>query len=155
MPERQRGDQARQPRLNGAREARPCAGALLGRALSLRCPVCGGGRLLRHWFALEVRCAACAFSYERDEREDYWLGAYLLNFIVTEVLFAGLVLVVVMATWPDPAWSLLLWLGATQMMLTPIVFYPFSKALWLAGDLLFRPPVAADFELHDAERGEN
>jgi len=31
------------------------------------------------------------------------------------------------------------------MIVTPIVFYPFSKALWLAGDLIFRPPKAADF----------
>ena len=155
MPERQRGDQARQPRLSGARETRPRAGALLGRALSLRCPVCGGGKLLRHWFALAPRCAACAFSFERDEREDYWLGAYLLNFIATEVLFAGLVLLVLVATWPDPAWSLLIWLGAAQMIVTPIVLYPFSKALWLGGDLLFRPPVAADFEPHDGEGEAN
>ena len=32
------------------------------------------------------------------------------------------------------------------MIGTPIVFYPFAKALWLAGDLVFRPPTAADFE---------
>ena len=122
------------------------AGRLIGRALRLRCPVCGRGRLLRTWFALAPRCAACGFSFERGEHEDYWLGAYLLNFIVTEVVFAAIVLVVLLATWPEPAWSLLIWLGVVQMTLTPIVFYPFAKALWLAGDLLFRPPTAEDFE---------
>jgi len=133
---------------------RPGPGTLLGRALRLRCPVCGRGPLLRSWFALETRCAACAFSFERDEREDYWLGAYLLNFIVTEMVFALLVLGVLLATWPEPAWSLLMWLGAVQMIVTPIVFYPFSKALWLAADLLFRPSNAADFEAHgDDDRG--
>jgi len=97
------------------------------------------------WFTLTARCRACGFSFERDEREDYWLGALLLNFIVTEVIIAALLLVVLVATWPDPPWTPLIWVGAIQMIVAPIVFYPFSKALWLAGDLLFRPPTAADF----------
>jgi len=124
---------------------------LAARALRLRCPHCGRGPLLRSWFTLLPRCAACGLSFERDEREDYWLGAYLLNFMVTEVVFAGLVLAVLLATWPEPAWSLLTWLGAAQMIVTPIVFYPFSKALWLAADLVFRPANAADFEAHGDE----
>ena len=102
--------------------------------------------MFRGWFALEPRCAACGLSFERDEREDYWLGAYLINFIVTEVVFAALVLAVLLATWPEPDWSLLTWLGVLQMVLTPIVFYPFSRALWLAGDLVVRPPGPGDFE---------
>jgi hypothetical protein len=40
------------------------------------------------------------------------------------------------------------------MIVTPIVFYPFSKALWLADDLSFRPPTAADFATHAEEREE-
>jgi hypothetical protein len=32
------------------------------------------------------------------------------------------------------------------MVVTPILFYPFSKALWLATDLVFRPPTALDYE---------
>jgi uncharacterized protein (DUF983 family) len=125
---------------------RPGALALLARAARLRCPLCGRGPLVRGWFTLETRCTACGLSFERDEIEDYWLGAYMLNFIVTEVVFAALVLVVLVATWPEPAWGLLLVLGAGQMILTPIVFYPFSKALWLAGDLVFRPAATADFQ---------
>ena len=132
----------------------PGAVRLFARALRLRCPHCGRGALLRTWFTLEPRCAACALSFERDEREDYWLGAYLLNFIATGVLFALLVLIVLLATWPDPAWSLLTWLGVAQMIVTPIVFYPFSKALWLAGDLVVRPPAAGDFEAHGDDREE-
>ncbi len=121
--------------------------AMLARATVLRCPHCGRGAMFRTWFALHPRCAGCGLSFERDEREDYWLGAYLLNFMVTEVVFAAFVLVVVVATWPEPAWSLLLWGGAVQMVLTPIVFYPFAKALWLATDLSFRPANEADFEV--------
>src|SRR5262245_22210908 len=110
---RQRRDQARQPGVT-ARVAHAGAARSIGRALRLRCPVCGRGRLQRTWFALAERCAACGFSFERGEREDYWLGAYLLNFIVTEVVFAAIVLVVLLATWPEPAWSMLIWLGVVQ-----------------------------------------
>ena len=46
-------------------------------------------------------------------------------------------------------WPLLTWLGAAQMIVTPIVFYPFSKVLWLAGDLVFRPAGPSDFEIRD------
>jgi len=74
--------------------------------------------MFRTWFALHRRCAACGLSFERDEREDYWLGAFLLNFIVTETLFALLIVGVLVATWPDPAWALLGWGGAAQMVLT-------------------------------------
>jgi uncharacterized protein (DUF983 family) len=131
----------------------PTALRRFARALRRRCPECGRGRMFLGWFTLASRCPACGLSFERDEREDYWLGAYLLNFMATEVLFAVLVLVVLVATWPEPAWSLLTWLGAAQMIVTPIVFYPFSKALWLAGDLVFRPPNAGDFA-PDAPAGD-
>jgi uncharacterized protein (DUF983 family) len=151
VQERQPGDQAGQPGLTSPAAARPGAGTLLGRAARLRCPACGRAGLMHTWFTLQPRCRACGLSFERDEREDYWLGAFLLNFIVTETLFAGIVLVVLVATWPEPAWSLLIWVGVVQMIVTPIVFYPFSKALWLATDLVFRPPTAADFASHDDE----
>ena len=36
-------------------------------------------------------------------------------------------------------WTLILYVGALLMIVTPIVFYPFAKALWLAIDLVFRP----------------
>jgi uncharacterized protein (DUF983 family) len=125
---------------------------LLARAARGRCPHCGQGAMFRTWFALRPCCAACRLSFERDEREDYWLGAFLLNFIVTTVGFATFVLVVVAATWPSVWWSLLTWGGVAQIIVTPIVFYPCSKALWLALDLIFRPPAPEDFAAPDEER---
>jgi uncharacterized protein (DUF983 family) len=113
--------------------------AMLSRAARLRCPHCGVGRVMRSWLTIAERCEECGLRFERDEENEYWLGAYLLNFIVTEVLFAALLLVTVVVAWPNPPWRLLLWGGAVQMIVTPILFYPFSKALWLAADLAFRP----------------
>ena len=87
----------------------------------------------------------CGLRFERDEQEDYWLGAYTLNFIVTELVFALMLAVVLFATWPDPPWTAVIWIGVVQMCLTPILFYPFAKALWLAIDLVFRPVRREDF----------
>ena len=93
------------------------------------------------------RCAACGLRFERghDEEHDYWLGAYTLNFLVTETVFGVGVLLALLATWPDPPWTLLLVGGGVLMVLVPIVFYPVSKVLWLALDLVFRPAQPDDF----------
>jgi uncharacterized protein (DUF983 family) len=117
----------------------------LTRALRLRCPRCGVGGVMRSWFAIREACPACGLRFERGEDEDYWLGAYLLNFIATEVLFAVILAAVLVATWPEPRWTMLLWIGVVQMSLTPVLFYPFAKALWLAIDLVFRPVRPEDF----------
>jgi len=115
------------------------------RALRLRCPQCGVGRMMRSWFTLREACAACGLRFERDEEGEYWLGAYTLNFIVTELVFALLLAVTLVTTWPNPPWTAIIWMGVIQMCATPIVFYPFAKALWLAIDLIFRPVGSDDF----------
>jgi len=129
--------------VNQRQPARPRL--MLGRAVRLRCPACGAGAMFRSWFTLHPRCSACGLAFERDEAEEYWLGAFLLNFIVTEVVFALLLGVVLVATWPSPPWRLIMIGGAAQMIVTPIVFYPFAKALWLAVDLVFRPAKESDY----------
>src|SRR5262249_33615589 len=131
---------------------RPTAGRLLGRALRRRCPLCGRGRMFDRWFSLRARCGDCGFAFERDEESDYGPGAFLLTFMVTEVVSAVLLVAVLVATGPTPPWTPLIWIGAVQMVVVPIFFYPYSKALWLAGDLIFRPPTAADFATRSVVR---
>jgi uncharacterized protein (DUF983 family) len=119
----------------------------IARALRRRCPNCGVDPVMRSWFTISPCCSACGLRFERgrDEEHDYWLGAYMLNFIVTEVVFAVGLLIALLATWPDPPWHLLLYGGGALMVLTPIIFYPFSKSIWLAIDLVFRPAQPEDF----------
>src|SRR2546430_17641415 len=107
----------------------PAGSRMLARGARRRCPLCGRGPMFRTWFTLQEHCSACGLSFERDEREDYWLGAFLLNFIVVTVGFAAFVVVVVVATWPDVWWPLLTWGGVALIIVTPILFYPYSKAL--------------------------
>jgi len=109
----------------------------VARALRLRCPSCGEGTLFASWFSMRQRCPACGLRLERDE--GYFLGAMTFNLIAAELLFAGVMVAVLVSTWPSPPWDLL-WVGSVVgMVLAPVVFYPFSKTLWLAFDLLFRP----------------
>ena len=102
---------------------------------------------MKSWFTIDERCTACGLRFERgrDDEHDYWLGAYTLNFILTEIVFALGLLITMLATWPDPPWRLILYGGAIVMVVTPIVLYPMSKAMWLAIDLVFRPAQPEDF----------
>jgi hypothetical protein len=57
----------------------------------------------------------------------------------------ALVVLALIVTWPDPPWRSLLGGGAVLMVLTPVAFYPRSRPVWLAIDLLFRPTRPEDF----------
>jgi uncharacterized protein (DUF983 family) len=111
---------------------------LFGRAVRLRCPNCGQGRLFRSWFRIRERCPACGLKLERGE-EGYQVGSYMFNIIAAELLFAVLFLAAVLLTWPSPPWTALELGGVALMIVAPFAFFPFSKALFLAFDLAFRP----------------
>lgn len=50
----------------------------------------------------------------------------------------GLVTVLI-ATWPEPPWDTLQYSAPIEALLMPVLFYPFSKTLFLAFDLWMRP----------------
>ena len=114
------------------------------RAFRLRCPACGGGPVFLSWFRLAPSCPTCGLRFERGE-EGYWVGSYMFNIVASEMCFAAIAVAVVMATWPSPPWTLITVGGAILMLLIPFLFLPFSKVLFLAFDLCFRPPVEEDF----------
>lgn len=96
-------------------------------------------------------CPRCQLKLNRGEG-DFFLGAYVLNFVAAELLLVGFLFLGVILTWPDVPWDLFLWLGAPLMVLGPIAFYPFSRTLWLALDLGMRPPGPNDFPEPGSER---
>jgi hypothetical protein len=69
----------------------------------------------------------------------------MFNIVASELLFAALGAGVVILTWPTPPWTALLIGGVVLMMAAPFAFLPFSKLLFLAFDLIFRPPEEEDF----------
>ena len=76
---------------------------------------------------------------------DYFLGAIVFNMAFAEGLFAAGLLAVLLWTWPNPRWDALYYGGIVGLIVAPILFYPYSKLLWLAFDLLFRPLRPEDF----------
>lgn len=114
----------------------------IGRALLLRCPRCGSGGIVRHWMRMADRCPRCALALERGEDHDFWLGAYAINLVVAEGFTVVVSFFVLWKTWP--ASRLAQWTAITMAVVMPMLFYPFSRTLWLGFDLHFRPREAGD-----------
>lgn len=91
------------------------------------------------------RCPTCGFTFERIE--GHWLGALGMNTIVSfaalfVVLLAGFVI-----TYPDFPVGTLIGVGVATAIIAPLAFFPVSRTLWTAIDLLMRP-------LDDRERSQ-
>ena len=124
--------------------ATPGGATLLARGLARRCPMCGGRDLFPGWFAMRERCPSCGLRLDRGEH-DFWIGAWMLNFVGVETLFVLLVVAGVALVWPDVPWTLVTWLGALGMLALPLLLFPTSRTLWLAIDLSFQPARESDF----------
>lgn len=110
---------------------------VLARGLARRCPVCGQGQLFTRWFTLAERCPRCGFRFERIE--GHWLGALGLNTIVSfSVLFVVVVSALVLSH-PDYQPLPLVLAAAVPAIAVPLAFYPSSKTMWTAIDILMRP----------------
>ena len=108
------------------------------RGLVRRCPNCGAGRLYRHWFRMVDKCPRCGHIFDREE--GFWLGAFVINFAVTEVAL-GLVCagyILVSASDNSSSTPIGPWLaaGLAVAIIVPLFFYPFSKTIWAAIDLV-------------------
>jgi uncharacterized protein (DUF983 family) len=115
------------------------------RAFALRCPECGSGGLFRHWLRLQARCPRCALKLDRGT-PDHFLGAYVVNLIIAELLFAGGLGIWVVSVWPDVPWDRIQWVAVATMLLAPLVTYPITRTVWLAVDLIFDPARSEDRE---------
>jgi uncharacterized protein (DUF983 family) len=120
------------------------------RALRLRCPVCGGGGLLRSWFKIKPQCPSCGFALQREE--GYFTGAMAMNLMASEFIVTAVLVVLMITTWPlalswpspelQTAWIV----SIVAAGLLPLITFPFSRTLWVAFDVIFRPPTSADFQ---------
>jgi len=112
---------------------------LLGRALRRRCPYCESGGIFQGWFSLRERCPTCGVTFERED--GYFLGAYAVNLLFALFVGLGGALLLIFGTpLRDAA---LLWQEAVAVLLAvvlPILFFPYSRTLWMALDLQVDPP---------------
>lgn len=128
---------------------------LIGRALLLRCPHCGGRGLFASFFALKPHCPSCGLRIERGE-SDYFVGAYLFNLIAVELILFFCVCGMVFVTWPDVPWDALTWIAGALMLAGCVLCYPFAKTTWLAVDLALRPLTREELNWHheDGDPGD-
>lgn len=117
-------------------------GRVMLRAVRLDCPVCGGGGIFSGLFQMVEHCPTCGFRFQRVH--GHWIGSLGINTIVT---FASLLIAVVvgfMLTTPDPPVLTLMIVAVTVAAIVPLVFFPWSRTLWSAIDLLMRPLEPSD-----------
>ena len=113
---------------------------MLGRGLVKRCALCGNGRLFTGWFRMRERCGRCGYRFEREE--GFFLGAYVINLAITQgllLLLAIVPLIVLLDSRPDQSLVPIIVGGLAAALLGPLAFYPFSKTIWTAIDLILRP----------------
>jgi uncharacterized protein (DUF983 family) len=114
----------------------------VGRLVRLRCPACGDARVLTSRGTVHKRCAACNFRFERTD-DRYFAGAMFFGLLLGEALFAVTLLIVMIATWPNPPWNVMSY-APVGMLLVMLVMIPVSRVVWVSVDVLVRPVVAAE-----------
>jgi len=135
------GDVALSKGENGHVEAveEPSIGRMVWRGLIRHCPRCGAGKLFRRWFHMVDRCPGCGYRFQREE--GFQLGGYVINFGLTEGLVCLVIGAYIIAASANPdvaIWPVVVG-GLLAAVVTPIVFFPFSRTIWAAIDLAMTP----------------
>jgi Protein of unknown function (DUF983) len=109
---------------------------LVMRAIRLRCPFCGTGKLFRTYFHMYEKCAHCQASFEREP--GFFLGSIYFNY--------GLTALVVAVAYPVLLFSravkneVLLQAGTMAFaILFPIWYFRYARSLWLGFDQFADP----------------
>lgn len=110
-------------------------GTLVSRALKLRCPRCGKGRLFKNLFAMHEKCSECSLKYERAP--GYFLGSTYVNYGV-------MVLTLIPAYFAlhfglDISNEVLAVPLLVYCIVMPIFLFRYARAYWLAMDCYCDP----------------
>jgi hypothetical protein len=77
-------------------------------------------------------CPRCGLHFEREP--GYWTGALAINIAVIFAIFAVAFVATLAFTAPDGPGAPTLVVLVPVMVLGPLLFYPFSKTVWMAVD---------------------
>lgn len=108
---------------------------LVGRALLLRCPVCGKGKLFSGIFRVPEKCPACGAPYAREA--GFFLGSIYINYGLT-ALIATVVYPILMFNKlvPEPH----LTIGSLAfVVIFPLLFFRHARSLWIGFDQWYDP----------------
>ncbi|MAT68766.1 MAG: hypothetical protein CMJ58_04515 [Planctomycetaceae bacterium] len=131
---------------------RPTQATLLARALRLRCPACGQGRIFNGWFRMNDPCPQCGRRFNRAP--GYLLGSIYFNYGVTAVLVTA----AYFAGYFSEALSSdqLLAVLAVFSIVFPMWFFRYARALWIAFDERWDPwPNDQERRQIERERADN
>jgi uncharacterized protein (DUF983 family) len=121
-----------------AQLVRPKFVAVLRRALRLRCPCCGRGRMYRRFYRMYHECPLCGLAFYRES--GYYVGAMMINYGVTALVFMAAYLLSRMLPmwWSAPVnEKIFAWMGAAVVFSLALV--PHSRSMWLAVDYWIEP----------------
>lgn len=100
------------------------------RALRLRCPRCGRGKLFAGLFRMNKQCSECGLDLEREP--GFYLGSIYFNYGLTALaVVAVYVPAVAMGHGRN---SPLLWGTLAFCLLFPLWFFRYARSLWLSMD---------------------
>jgi uncharacterized protein (DUF983 family) len=116
-------------------EGFPGSATLLWRGATKHCPRCGAGHLFRHYFTMKPDCPGCGLHFEREE--GYWVGALAVNIAFVFAIFTIAFVLILAFTIPDVPVVPILAVLVPVMVIGPVLFYPWSKTLWMFIDYGF------------------
>ncbi len=100
------------------------------RALALRCPRCGQGKLFRGWFTMYERCSHCDLLFQREP--GYFLGSIYFNYGITASVVTVTYFALFFTTDIPP--RVLLWSLVAYCFVFPLWFFRYARALWMGCD---------------------
>jgi uncharacterized protein (DUF983 family) len=138
-----------------ARDLPPSAGwprflKLIKRGLLLQCPYCGQGGIIRYPFWIKQCCPKCGYRFEPEP--GYFVGGYALNLIGVEIIGLVVVIIILLQTNFSLYQQEAIAIGAA--ILLPIIFFPWSRTLWMTLDLTFQGDSHVDRERERMEAQE-
>ena len=113
---------------------------ILKRALLLRCPRCGKGKIFRGWLASYERCSVCDFVFEREE--GFYTGAIAINLVVSELIVTAVAIpVAIWAALTPGVPAIPIFVALTPLpIILPFIFFRHTKSLWIGMAYFLDPP---------------
>jgi uncharacterized protein (DUF983 family) len=116
---------------------------LASRALRLRCPNCGKGRVLKSFNSVHHHCSVCGFRFMRSD-DDYFSGAMFFGMMIGETLAVLAIGAAIWITYPNIPWDFLQYAIPVVLLGVMIALFPVSRVVWLAIDVMLRPVEASE-----------
>ena len=108
---------------------------LFWRAIRLRCPKCGEGKLFRNWLQMHRTCSHCQFQFERES--GFFLGSIYFNYGLTALIVAIVYPIALFNNWVSNETLLI---GCLIFcVLFPLWFFRYARSLWLGFDQFLDP----------------